>query len=97
MNQIRNFVLGSAGALGLMEISNSEVLLEANSDPESMAIKAVVSLLAGALTSLLSRFIRRKPSYQHGGSDSSRSGKRRQRTGTKKAKGAKTNRRHKER
>nr|WP_321452407.1 hypothetical protein [uncultured Carboxylicivirga sp.] len=60
MTELRNFILASAGTLGLLEASNSEALMPTDSDPETMVIKAIITLAVGALSSLLTRLFKKR-------------------------------------
>lgn len=60
MNQLRNFIVGSAGAIGLMEFSGDATLLSPDDDPQTLAVKAVVTVVAGLTTTLLSRLLAKR-------------------------------------
>ena len=59
MTELRNFIIASAGTFGLLEASNSEALMPTDSDPETMALKAIITLAVGALSTFLTRIIRK--------------------------------------
>ncbi|WP_430817853.1 hypothetical protein [Carboxylicivirga sp. RSCT41] len=59
MNELRSFLIASAGTLGLLEVTNSEQLLPTDSDPETLALKALITLVAGLLSTFLTRIFRK--------------------------------------
>jgi hypothetical protein len=66
MLELRNFMLGACGTLGLLEVTNSEALLPVDSEPEAILAKAIITLLAGGLSTLITRLVRkqRRPDRQ---------------------------------
>ncbi|MCG8580023.1 MAG: hypothetical protein MI866_08905 [Bacteroidales bacterium] len=59
MNELRSFLIASAGTLGLLEVTNSEQLMPTDSDPETLALKALITLVAGLLSTFLTRVFRK--------------------------------------
>ncbi|MCT4587350.1 MAG: hypothetical protein N4A71_05975 [Carboxylicivirga sp.] len=62
MLELRNFMLGACGTLGILEVTNSEALLPADSEPEMLLVKALITLLVGGASSVLTRIIRQRQS-----------------------------------
>jgi len=60
MLELRSFLLAAAGTFGLLEVTNSELLLPPDSDPESLTIKAIITLMVGAFSTLLTRLIKKR-------------------------------------
>ena len=58
MLELRSFVIAAAGTFGLLEVTNSEVLLPTESDPESLVIKTIITVVVGLLSTLLTRLFR---------------------------------------
>ncbi|WP_075590600.1 hypothetical protein [Labilibacter marinus] len=59
MNELKNFALGSLGTLGIMEAADTQLLAPQETDLESLIIRTVITLVAGALTTLFSRWFKK--------------------------------------
>ncbi len=59
MNGLKNFILGSLGTLGVMEITDFQFLSHEEPDAQSLILRSVLSLLAGLLSALFSKRFRR--------------------------------------
>lgn len=74
MNGLKNFVIGALGALGIMEITDAQILSPSDADPQSLITRPVITLLAGVLSALLSRWFRKhKPKHKIKGKELKRS------------------------
>jgi len=60
MNEIKNFALGAIGTLGLIQITDDQAIQNAVEDPQTTLIKTVITLLAGILTTVLTRWFKKK-------------------------------------
>ncbi len=60
MNEIRNFLFGSMGTLGVMEMADTQLLSPEGADPKDMLIRSVITLIAGVLTTLVSRWLKKQ-------------------------------------
>jgi len=60
MIELRNFLLGACGTLGLLEVTNSENMLAPDSDPEAMLMKTVITLFVGGLSTLLTHLFKKQ-------------------------------------
>lgn len=58
MVEIRNFIIACTSTLGLLELTDSGDLLANESEPTTLFIKAVITLIAGLLTTTLTRLIK---------------------------------------
>lgn len=65
MLQIRNFLPAAAGTLGLLELFESEDLLMNETDLAALAIKALITLTVGLLSSFLTRLFRKDKSMKN--------------------------------
>ncbi|MBS2214022.1 hypothetical protein KEM09_21620 [Carboxylicivirga mesophila] len=64
MLELRNFMLGACGTLGILEVTNSEALLPTESEPEVLVVKALITLLVGGLSTVVTRVIRQRQDRQ---------------------------------
>ncbi len=59
MNGLKNFAIGSLGTLGAMEMADAQLLSAQDTDPQTLLIRSVITLLAGTLTTVISNWIKR--------------------------------------
>ncbi len=59
MNGFKNFAIGSLGTLGAMEMADAQLFSTQDTDPQTLLIRSVITLLAGTLTTVISNWIKR--------------------------------------
>jgi hypothetical protein len=62
MTEIRSFLLAAGGTLGLLEVTNSEVYLAAESEPEYLLTKALITLIAGTVSTIVTHLLKQSKS-----------------------------------
>ncbi len=80
MLELRNFMLGACGTLGILEVTNSEAFLPTESEPEVLVVKALITLVVGGLSTVLTRIIRQRQGRKKRRTRSSRPRRRKQLT-----------------
>ena len=59
MNELKNFVIGSLGTLGVMEAADVQILSPQDAEPQTLIVRSVITLLAGILSALISKWLKR--------------------------------------
>lgn len=58
--ELRSFLIAAASTFSLLEVTNSEAYLPTGSDLQSLVLKALITLLVGTISSVVTRVIRKK-------------------------------------
>ncbi|MCW3806205.1 hypothetical protein [Plebeiibacterium marinum] len=59
MHELKNFAIGSLGTLGVMETTDAQIFSTQDADPQTMIIRSAITLLAGVLTTVISKWMQR--------------------------------------
>ncbi len=59
MHELKNFAIGSLGTLGVMEAADAQIFSAQDADPQTMIIRSAITLLAGVLTTVISKWMQR--------------------------------------
>ncbi len=59
MHELKNFTIGSLGTLGIMEAADAQLLSAQDADPQTLIIRSAITLLAGVLTTVISKWMQR--------------------------------------
>ncbi|MCW3808036.1 hypothetical protein [Plebeiibacterium marinum] len=59
MHEVKNFALGSLGTLGVMEAADAQIFSAQDADPQTLIIRSAITLLAGVLTTVVSKWMQR--------------------------------------
>ncbi|MCW3786433.1 hypothetical protein [Plebeiibacterium sediminum] len=59
MHELKNFAIGSLGSLGVMEAVDSQIFSAQDADPQTIIIRSAITLLAGVLTTVISKWMKR--------------------------------------
>ncbi len=59
MYELKNFAIGSLGSLGVMEAIDTQILSAQDADPQTLMIRSAITLLAGILTTVISKWMQR--------------------------------------
>ncbi|TAJ06836.1 hypothetical protein DMA11_22425 [Marinilabiliaceae bacterium JC017] len=59
MNELRNFIIAATGTLGLLEIAENGDLLPHDTELQIVLVKALITLAAGLLTTVLTQIFRK--------------------------------------
>ncbi len=59
MYELKNFDIGSLGSLGVMEAVDTQILSAQDADPQTLMIRSAITLLAGILTTVISKWMQR--------------------------------------
>ncbi|TLX71947.1 hypothetical protein E9993_19230 [Labilibacter sediminis] len=65
MNGLKNFVIGSLGTLGAMEAVDAQILSPRDTDTQTLIIRSVVTLVAGILSTVISRWLKKHKGTSH--------------------------------
>ncbi len=60
MNELKNFAMDSLGTMGVLELTDAQLLNALETDPQSLLIRTVLTLVAGVLTTVISRWLKNK-------------------------------------
>lgn len=58
MIALRNFAVASISALGAMEVIEPQIIDGIETDPQTLLVRTLITVVAGLLTSLSTRFIK---------------------------------------
>ena len=59
MHEFKNFAIGSLGSLGIMEAADAQIFSAQDADPQTLIIRSAITLLAGVLTTVISKWMQR--------------------------------------